>query len=79
MLRGLTHQLYHANASRYKRTGCCDRQAKSFQRSHRSAIVALAAIREIHRGPSGPQVVSHKDTVIKVSRSFREALRKLMY
>jgi two-component system LytT family response regulator len=50
-----------------------------FQRVHRSAIVALNAIREIHREPSGPQVVLQSGVVIKVSRSYTENLRRLMY
>jgi len=52
---------------------------QQFQRVHRSAIVAFQAIREIHREPGGPQVVLHDGTVLKVSRSYTEALRKLMY
>lgn len=52
---------------------------QQFQRVHRSAIVALHAIREIHREPSGPQVVLHNNTVLKVSRSYTEFLKKLLY
>jgi two-component system, LytTR family, response regulator len=50
-----------------------------FQRIHRSAIVSLGAIREVHREPTGPQVVLQNGTVVKVSRSYTEALRKWMY
>lgn len=50
-----------------------------FQRVHRSAIVALGAIREIYREPSGPQVVLHNGVTLKVSRTYTEALRRLMY
>lgn len=52
---------------------------QQFQRVHRSAIVALNAIKEIHREPSGPQVILNNETVVKVSRSYTEALRKLLY
>jgi two-component system LytT family response regulator len=50
-----------------------------FQRVHRSAIVALGAIKEIRREPSGPQVVLHSGMVLKVSRSYTDVLRKLIY
>ena len=50
-----------------------------FQRVHRSAIVALTAIKAIHREPNGLQVVLQDDTVLKVSRSYTEYLRKMMY
>jgi two-component system LytT family response regulator len=52
---------------------------QQFQRVHRSAIIALGAIREVHREPSGPQVVLQDGTTIKVSRSYTDALRKLVY
>lgn len=52
---------------------------QQFQRVHRSAVVGLTAIKEIHREASGPQVVLHNGTVIKVSRTYTEALRKLLY
>jgi two-component system LytT family response regulator len=52
---------------------------QQFQRVHRSAIIALGAIREIHREPSGPQVVLNNGTLIKVSRSYTDSLRKLLY
>jgi two-component system LytT family response regulator len=52
---------------------------QQFQRVHRSAIIALSAIKEIHREPSGPQVVLHNGTTVKVSRSYTDTLRKLIY
>ncbi len=52
---------------------------QQFQRVHRSAIVALTAIREIHREPSGPQVVLHNGTTLRVSRSYTNTLRRLLY
>lgn len=52
---------------------------QQFQRVHRSAIISLNAIKEIHREPTGPQVVLQNEVTLKVSRSYSEALRKLMY
>jgi two-component system LytT family response regulator len=49
-----------------------------FQRVHRSAIVAIQAIQEIHREPSGPQIVLRDGHTLKVSRSYVEAVRKLI-
>jgi DNA-binding LytR/AlgR family response regulator len=48
---------------------------QQFQRLCRSAIVNLDAVKEVYREPSGPQVVLHNNTVIKVSRSHTEALK----
>jgi two-component system LytT family response regulator len=53
--------------------------SRQFQRVHRSAIVALSAIREVHREPTGPQVVLLDGTTLKVSRSYTDALRKLLF
>lgn len=50
-----------------------------FQRVHRSAIIALSAIKEVFREPTGPQIVLKNGTVLKVSRSYTEAIRKLIY
>lgn len=50
-----------------------------FQRVHRSAIIALSAIKEVFREPTGPQIVLKSGTIIKVSRSYQEAIRKLIY
>ncbi|OLY90902.1 two component transcriptional regulator, LytTR family [Cnuella takakiae] len=52
---------------------------QQFQRVHRSAIIALNAIREIHREPTGPQVVLQNGITVKVSRSYTDALRRLIY
>lgn len=52
---------------------------QQFQRVHRSAIIALGAIREVHREPTGPQVVLHSGVTVKVSRTYTDALRKLIY
>lgn len=52
---------------------------QQFQRVHRSAIIALGAIREVHREPTGPQVVLQNGVTVKVSRSYTDALRKLIY
>jgi two-component system, LytTR family, response regulator len=50
-----------------------------FQRVHRSAIISIAAIKEVHKEASGPQVVLNNDIVVKVSRTYAEAFKKLMY
>jgi two-component system LytT family response regulator len=50
-----------------------------FIRVHRSAIVALLAIKEIHKDPSGPQIILHNGTLIKVSRSYTDVIRRLTY
>ena len=52
---------------------------QQFQRVHRSAIIALGAIREVHCEPTGPQVVLQNGVTVKVSRSYTDALRKLIY
>ena len=52
---------------------------QQFQRIHRSAIIALNAVKEVHREPTGPQVVLHDGTVLKVSRSYAEALRRWIF
>ncbi len=52
---------------------------QQFQRVHRSAIIALSAIREIHREPGGPQVVLQNGITLKVSRSYTDSLKKWMY
>lgn len=50
-----------------------------FQRVHRSAIISIAAIKEVHREASGPQVVLINDLIVKVSRTYADAFKKLMY
>jgi two-component system, LytTR family, response regulator len=50
-----------------------------FQRVHRSAMIALSAIKEVYKEASGPQVVLTNNTVVKVSRTYAEAFKKLMY
>ncbi len=50
-----------------------------FQRIHRSSIIAITAIKEVHKEPSGPQVVLTNDVRIKVSRTYAEAFKKLVY
>lgn len=52
---------------------------QQFQRVHRSAIIALSAIREIRREPGGPQILLHNGALIKVSRTYTEVLKKLIY
>lgn len=52
---------------------------QQFQRVHRSALIALSAIKEVYREPSGPQILLTNDVLVKVSRSYVEAIRKLMY
>jgi two-component system, LytTR family, response regulator len=46
-----------------------------FQRVHRSAIILIAAIKEA----SGPHVILTNNTIVKVSRTYTEAFKKLMY
>jgi two-component system LytT family response regulator len=50
-----------------------------FQRVHRSAIIALGAIKEVFREPTGPQIILTNQVRLKVSRSYIEAFRKLIY
>jgi two-component system, LytTR family, response regulator len=50
-----------------------------FQRIHRSAMINLSAIREVYKEASGPQVVLQNGKVLKVSRSYAEALRKIIF
>lgn len=50
-----------------------------FKRIHRSAIIALAAITQINKEPSGPQVVLVNEKVIKVSRSYIESFKELIF
>lgn len=50
-----------------------------FQRIHRSFIIAITAIKEVHKEPSGPQVVLTNDIRLKVSRTYAEAFKQLMY
>ena len=52
---------------------------KHFQRVHRSAIIALQAIQEVYKDPSGPQIILKNKVQIKVSRSYVEVFRKLIY
>lgn len=52
---------------------------QQFQRIHRSAIIALSAIAEVHKETSGPQIVLVNGITLKVSRSYTEALKKLIY
>lgn len=50
-----------------------------FQRVHRSAIIALNAIQEVIREPTGPQILLKNAILIKVSRSYIESLKKFIY
>ena len=50
-----------------------------FQRVHRSAIIALQAIQEVHKEASGLQIILKNKAHIKVSRSYAEAFRRLIY
>lgn len=52
---------------------------QQFQRVHRSAIIALSAIKEVYKEASGPQIVLQNEVVVKVSRTYAEAFKKLMY
>lgn len=52
---------------------------QSFQRIHRSAIISLGGIQEVLREPSGPQIRLKNDVLLKVSRTYVEALRKFIY
>jgi two-component system, LytTR family, response regulator len=50
-----------------------------FQRVHRSAIILIAAIKEVLKEASGPHVILTNNTIVKVSRTYTEAFKKLMY
>jgi two-component system, LytTR family, response regulator len=50
-----------------------------FQRVHRSAIILIAAIKEVLKEASGPHVILANNTIVKVSRTYTEAFKKLMY
>jgi two-component system, LytTR family, response regulator len=50
-----------------------------FQRVHRSAIISIAAIKEVHKEASGPQVLLTNNIIVKVSRTYADALKKLIY
>jgi two-component system LytT family response regulator len=50
-----------------------------FQRVHRSNIIALSAIKEVLKSLTGLKLVLVNGTEIKVSRSYAEAIRKLIY
>ncbi|HZH63757.1 MAG TPA: LytTR family DNA-binding domain-containing protein [Flavisolibacter sp.] len=50
-----------------------------FQRVHRSFIIALDAIQEVYKDPSGPLVLLKNNVQIKVSRSYIDVFRRLIY
>ncbi|MHA4844959.1 LytR/AlgR family response regulator transcription factor [Flavitalea antarctica] len=50
-----------------------------FVRIHRSHIIALNAISEVHKEPTGPQILLKDGTILKVSRSYTEVLRRFIY
>jgi two-component system LytT family response regulator len=50
-----------------------------FQRVHRSFIIALDAIQEVYKDPSGPLVLLKNNVQIKVSRSYTDVFRRLIY
>lgn len=50
-----------------------------FQRVHRSAIISIAAIKEVYKEASGPKVVLTNNVIVKVSRTYADALKKLIY
>jgi two-component system LytT family response regulator len=52
---------------------------RQFLRIHRSAIIALSAIQEVHKDLSGPQIRLVDGTILKVSRSYTHALKNLIY
>jgi two-component system LytT family response regulator len=52
---------------------------QQFQRIHRSAIISLHAIAEVHKEINGPQIVLTNGITLKVSRSYTDALKKLIY
>ena len=52
---------------------------KTFWRTHRSAIINLDRVRELHQHPSGEYVVVLRDgTELKLSRARRERLQELL-
>ena len=52
---------------------------KTFWRTHRSAIINLDRVKELHQHPSGEYVVVLKDgTELKLSRGRRERLQELL-
>lgn len=50
-----------------------------FQRVHRSAIIALSAITEAYKEPSGLRIVLTNGIQVKVSRSYTEVFRNYIY
>jgi two-component system, LytTR family, response regulator len=51
---------------------------QNFQRIHRSAIINLDHLREVHRDANGFQVVIATGLTLKVSRSYAEVFRKMI-
>jgi two-component system LytT family response regulator len=52
---------------------------RQFLRIHRSTIVAISAIMEVHKELSGPQIRLQSGDILKVSRSYTNALKNLIY
>jgi two-component system LytT family response regulator len=49
-----------------------------FQRIHRSAIINLDQLREVHRDANGFQVILATAIALKVSRTYAEVFRKMI-
>lgn len=52
---------------------------QQFLRIHRSTVIAISAILEVHKEMSGPQIKLLNGTILKVSRSYTHALKNLIY
>ena len=52
---------------------------KKFIRVHRSAIIQLDAIREVHKNSSSYDIVLTTGDLVRVSRSYLEEFRKFIY
>ncbi len=50
-----------------------------FQRVHRSTIIALSAIKEVLKGLSGLKIILSNDMEFRVSRSYADVIRWLIY
>ncbi len=51
----------------------------SFLRVHRSFIVNINHIKEVHKEGASAQLVTSTDKVINISRTYMPELKKLMY
>ena len=52
---------------------------QQFVRIHRSIIISLNHIKEVHKEASGPRIVLSDHAVVRVSRSYTDVIKKLIY